>query len=99
MKKFEQREIREAKDHAANGGQALHVMSGSFAYLRKDTPSCFKNQRQIGHLFDQNKTRLIVTARKLGVRTIKIEREGEPGQHIDLCGKPFQNALALTNKP
>ena len=93
MKAFKLREIREAIAYAAQGEQALHLMDESWAHLRKDTPRCFKGRGQIAHLFDQDKTRLIATARKLGVRVIKVEREGAPGQHIDLCGKPL--ALAL----
>jgi hypothetical protein len=53
MKTYQRREIREAMAHAADGGQALHIMSGSMAYLRDDTPSCFKGRREIAHLFDQ----------------------------------------------
>jgi hypothetical protein len=69
-------------------------MSGSFAYLRSDTPSCFKGRATIAHLFDQDLTRLVKTARRLGVRVIRVERSGTPKQHIDLCGKPLELALA-----
>lgn len=95
MRIFEQRQIREAKDHAVSGGQALHLMSGRFAYLRSDTPLCFKGRGQIAHLFDQDRQRLEATARKLGVRKVLVERVGAPGQHVDLCGKPLERALAL----
>jgi hypothetical protein len=70
-------------------------MPGSFAYGRADTPNCFKDRTQIGHLFDQSKERLISTARKLGVRVIRVERDGQRGQHIDLCGKPLARAVEL----
>ena len=93
MKAFKLREIREAIAHAAQGGQALHLMDESWAHLRPDTPNCFKGRGQIAHLFDQDKARLVATVRRLGVRVIKVEREGAPGQHVDLCGKPL--ALAL----
>jgi hypothetical protein len=93
VKVFQQRDIKEAQLYALAGHQAVHLMSGSFAYIRKDTPNCFKNQKTIAHLFDQDETRLIATAKKLGVRVIKIERKGQPGQHIDLCGKPLLRAL------
>lgn len=94
MKRFDQRDVREALEHAADGGQALHTMGGGFAFARSDTPGCFKGRTIIAHLFDQSKDRLIATAKRLGVRRIKVEREGASGQHIDLCGKPLDRALA-----
>lgn len=97
-RKFEQNELLAAYDHAAAGGQALHLMSGRFAYIRSDTPSCFKGRAHLAHLFDQDRERLIATARRLGVRVIKVERPGARGQHIDLCGKPLERALALANQ-
>lgn len=96
MKKFEQRELNAAAQHAADGGQALHMMHGSFAYGRKDTPSVFKGRKQIAHLFDQNLERLKATARRLGVRVIKVERLGHKYQHIDLCAGPLDRAIRET---
>jgi len=94
MKVFQQRELRAAFDHANGGGQALHLMDGSFAYMQPRTPNCFKGRRQIAHLLDNDVERLCVTARRLGVRVIKIERSGwREGQHIDLCGRPLERAL------
>jgi hypothetical protein len=98
MKLFPRRQIREAMAHAGAGGQALHVMGGSFAYLRPDTPSCFKGRSEIAHLFDQNRDRLIKTAKRFGVRVIKVERDGGEGQHIDLCGKPLERAQNLAKQ-
>lgn len=93
MKIFQQMELHEAYAHAEAGGQALHLMSGRFAHLRADTPNCFKGRREIAHLFDRDKARLIETAKRFGVRVIKVEREGDPmRQHIDLCGKPLERA-------
>ena len=79
--------------YAAEGGQALHLMEGWFANHRKDTPNCFKGRKQIAHLFDQDRARLVACVKRLGVRVIQVERAGEPGQHIDLCGKPLDRAL------
>ena len=98
MKSFTQMQQREAIAHAASGGQALHTIDGSWANLRSDTPQCFKGQRQIAHLFDQDAERLQATARKLGVRVVRIERRGQPGQHVDLCGKPLGRAVALCER-
>lgn len=99
MKIFQQSDLLAAYLHASEGGQALHLMSGRFAYLRRDTPSCFKGRRQIAHLFDRDAERLAKTARRLGVRVIKIEREGDPmRQHVDLCGQPLERALAEATK-
>lgn len=90
---FQLEQLQAAYEHAMQGGQALHLMPGSFAYLRKTTPNCFKGQAQLAHLFDQDKERLTRTARKFGVRVIKIEHPGTHRQHIDLCGMPLQAAL------
>lgn len=89
---FEEREIAQARLFASDGGQALHLMSGRFAYLRKDTPQCFKGRGMIAHLFDNDRDRLIRTARRFGVKVIRVERDGEHGQHIDLCGAPLTRA-------
>lgn len=90
---FRQREQREAIAHAARGGQALHVISGSFAYLRPDTPECAKGLEYVAHLFDQDTARLVDTATRLGVRKLRIERRGQPGQHIDLFRSPLERAI------
>jgi ribosomal protein S27AE len=89
MKEFPMREIRAAREHSLAGGQALHVHT-----LSENGHKLFRRYPEIGHLLDQNKERLIETARRLGVRVIKVEREGEPNQHIDLCGRPFDRARA-----
>lgn len=73
-------------------------MAGRYAYMRDDTPSCFKGRRQIAHLFDQDKARLVRTAKRFGVRVILVEREGTHQQHIDLCGKPLERALELAKQ-
>ena len=90
MKLFKERQLMEACAHAEQGGQALHLFSDPGIY--PGCPSCFKRSRQAAHLFDYNEQRLTATARRLGVRVIKIGRKGKRGQHIDLCGKPLQRA-------
>lgn len=94
VKLFQQRELKDAYAYARAGGQALHVISGTFAYLRNDTPAVFKNRKQIAHLIDNDVERLMATARRFGVRVIKVERAMREGQHIDLCGKPLDRAIA-----
>src|SRR3990172_9962110 len=86
MKRFEMKQIFEAKAYSKQGGQALHIHNMNIGH------PMFKRYPVIAHLFDADKTRLIATAKRLGVRVIKIGREGEDGQHIDLCGKPFERA-------
>lgn len=86
MVSFEMKEIRKAIDYSLHGGQALHIHNMNVGH------PLFKRYPKIAHLFDMNKNRLIATARRLGVRVIKVEREGADGQHIDLCGKPFERA-------
>lgn len=95
---FEERQIKEAIGHAKAGGQALHIIGGRFAYLRKDTPTCFKGRQKIAHLFDQDRSRLQKTARRFGVRVVKVERAGTAKQHVDLCGKPLERAEDLARQ-
>lgn len=92
MKRFEQNEIRAAREHAAQGGQALHVHR-----INMVGHQLFRRYPEIAHLFDQDIDRLRATARSLGVRVIVIEKTGTPSQHVDLCGKPFEKAKALCN--
>lgn len=92
MKRFETRDILQAKAYALQGGQALHLHSFNSGHR------LFKRYPVIAHLFDLDKERLIKTVRRLDVRVIKVEREGEVGQHIDLCGKPFERACNLASK-
>jgi len=90
MKLFKERQLKEAYEYARTGGQSLHLFSDPGIY--PGAPKCFKRSRDAAHLFDYNIGRLIATARRLGVRVIKIGRKGRHGQHIDLCGKPLQRA-------
>lgn len=86
MKRFEMQQIYAAYEYAEQGGQALHIHN-----ITQGHP-LFRRYKQIAHLIDMDKDRLIATARRLGVRVIKVGREGRQGQHIDLCGKPFEKA-------
>jgi len=90
MKLFHERQLKEAYEYAGTGGQALHLFSDPGIY--PGAPNCFKRSRQAAHLFDYNIGRLIKTARRLGVRVIKVGRKGRPGQHIDLYGRSLQKA-------
>lgn len=90
---FEWRELRQALDYAARGGQSLHL----HRFIHPKAPPCFRQAvargEQIAHLFGQDKERLIATAKRLGVKVIVVERESTSKQHIDLCGKPLQRAI------
>lgn len=88
MNLFEMRDLREAIEHAKGGGQALHLMSGGWPV----GPECFRKAKEFAHLFDQDPVRLFKTAKRLGVRRPVISRRGEPGQHVDLCGRPLERA-------
>ena len=97
MKVFQMRELDAAREHAASGGQALHLHRIVFPH----SPACFRaavdRGEDIAHLFDQDEQRLITTARKCGVRVIKLEKKGTPSQHIDLCGTALRAARAIAN--
>jgi len=89
------REVEEAQAFAAEGGQALHLHT--IIMDREKAPRCFvaavDRGEFIAHFFDQNVRRLYATAAGFGVRVLCVERRGEPGQHIDLCGEPLKRAL------
>ena len=93
MKLFQHMELLEAYKHVANDGQALHVWippEGKWP----GAPKCFlKSNKQWGHLMDLNEERLIETAKRLGVKVIKVAQCGRRSQHIDLCGKPLEKAI------
>ncbi len=104
MKLFTAMQIREAIAFAKAGGQALHVwqpMAGvnHFFWDESAAPECFRKAARSGkpfaHLFDQDVERLRDTARTLGVNVIKVDRPGEDRQHVDLCGRPLDRAIAL----
>jgi hypothetical protein len=96
MRRFEEREVHEALSFAATGGQALHLHRIIVNWAR--APRCFVKEveagRPIAHLFDQDEARLKATAKRFGVNVLLVERRGEPGQHIDLCGGPLKKAVA-----
>lgn len=92
---FRQRDVDEAKAHAAAGGMGLHLHTiiGDWA----KAPNCFKRDvragKPIAHLFDADEDRLRKTCRRWGVKVILVERPGTPRQHIDLCGLPLRRAV------
>ena len=90
FKYFEVQRIRQAIKHADNGGQALLVPEYECHW--PNAPKCFQGHRY-GYLFDRDVRRLKATASTLGVRVIKVDKPGQPGQHVNLCGKPLQRAI------
>lgn len=93
MKIFEHKQLREAYAHADAGGQALHLWTPPSA-VRERAPLCFRQAKQWAHLIDYDLPRLKKTARRLGIRRIAVDRIGQRGQHVDLCGKPLAEAIA-----
>ncbi len=92
MRYFPFRDLRCAVGHAWQGGQALHVWEAVPGWPK--APGCFRRSRYWAHFFDADVKRLEETARRLGVRVIKItpgNRTRPP--HIDLCGAPLSKAL------
>lgn len=100
MKHFVMREVEAAIRYSAVGGQALHTHRIIVDWEK--APACFRSAvergENIAHLFDRDVVRLVATAKKLGVRVILVERRGQEGQHIDLCGAPLRKALELCRK-
>ena len=92
MRLFTERQIYDAYALASGGGQALHLFSDPGVYA--GAPECFSREPRAGHLFDHDRPRLIATARRLGVRRTKVHHPGSPRQHIDLCGRPLDRAIA-----
>jgi hypothetical protein len=94
MRVFERRDLHAAIAYAEGGGQAIHL----HRFVTPSAPAVFKaavkKGEYIAHLFDQDKERLTTTVRGLGVRVVKVEREGTPYQHVDLCGLPLARAVA-----
>lgn len=88
MKTFQMHEIFDAYEHARGGGQALHLHT-----INQGHP-LFRRYPEIAHLFDQNLDRLILTAKRLGGRVVKVEHQRTHRQHVDLCGKPLERAKA-----
>jgi len=97
MRHFTQGQVREALAFAAAGGQALHTHR--VIPYRAGAPRCFlaavDRGEDIAHLIDHDMDRLRATARRLGLRRVYIDRQGRPGQHVDLCGGPLRRALAM----
>lgn len=98
MRRFEAKEVREAMAYADAGGIALHVWEAA-PKMFSGAPSCFNRSSLWAHLMCADRGRLIVLARRLGVRVIKVGREGRRGQHVDLCGRPLERALVLATEP
>ncbi len=92
MKLFKHREVKEAIAYALAGGQALHVWNPTDEERRR-APIAFRARGPWAHLLDQNLDRLVQTAKRLGVKTIKVGKEGHRHQHIDLCAGPLCRAL------
>ena len=90
MKRFEARKIRDAYKFSQAGGQALLIPG--FACNWPGAPKCFRNKKY-GYLLDQNYLRLKETASRLGVRVIKVDKQGDPQQHVNLCGRPLERAM------
>ena len=78
--------------HVMAGGQAVEMWDKSYT-LGPRTPICFRGKNFV-KLYDQDEQRLIATARRLGVKVIKVDRPGQQSQHIDLVGGPMRILLA-----
>ena len=92
MRLFKHREVKEAIAFALAGGQALHVWHPSEEWRRR-APIAFRGPGPWAHLLDQDLKRLVQTAKRLGVKVIKVGREGTDHQHIDLCAGPLCRAF------
>lgn len=79
--------------YVAGGGQAIEKWEASYTLMQKRTPLCFRG-KEFCKLYDADELRLIATARRLGVRVVKVDRRGDKYQHVDLIGGPMLRALA-----
>jgi len=95
MKRFELKEVKEAIEHAMDGGQALHVWRPENPDSWASAPRVFRRAKVWGHLLDQNEARLIETVHELGVKVVKVMKRGTRHQHVDLCGRPLRRAMAI----
>jgi hypothetical protein len=78
--------------HVEAGGQALELWDKSYT-LGPRAPRCFRG-KDFAKLYDADPVRLLATARRLGVRVVVIDREGDRRrQHVDLVGGPMRRAL------
>lgn len=98
MKVFQHRELLEAYRHIKEGGQALHLWTEEAVQAWKqggfeNIPLCFQRSRMWAHLLDLDEERLVATAKRLGVKVIRVAQRGRRSQHIDLCGKPLKRAF------
>lgn len=76
-------ELGDAFKHAEAGAQVL--------YIRRVAEAAW--------LIDHNIDRLILTARRLGIRRIYVGRRGLAGQHIELKGRPYVRAIEECRTP
>lgn len=97
MREFKMREIKETIAYAEAGGQPLHLMDHSGGRY-PNAPGCFRSLPLSMSIRWANSGVLVATARAFGVRAIKVSREGQEGQHIDLCGKPLEKAKERARK-
>lgn len=97
MRQFSEQQLRQAVQHALDGGQALHVFHGTEPWVAR-SPACFRKAHSLGlpwaHLLDQDTRRLWGMARRLGVRRVALHKKGTSTQHVDLCLGPLRRALA-----
>lgn len=84
-------EIREAIEHARQGGVALHDAGWHRVPGQPE-------EVRVAHLFDQDMERLERIARDCGVNRVEIQKEGTLRQHIDLWGKPLSDAFHTLKK-
>lgn len=99
MRIYLQKDLVKALSYAESGGQSLYLWTPSTS-MRAKAPKVFRvAAAPWGKLFDQDQDRLTKTAKKYGVRRIKIDRPGERGQHIDLCETPLLRALMRAENP
>lgn len=100
MRVFAMMEVNDAVAHSQAGGQALHLHT--IIPDRDRAPKCFVDAvdrgEYIAHLFDTDRSRLVETARRLGVRVLHVDRDGDRGQHIDLCSGPLRKAYKLLER-
>lgn len=87
MTLFRHPDLKSAYRLVQSGGQALYVRRA----FRKEPPS--------GWLIDNDPSRLYETAKRFGIRNVRLLRQGRDGQCCEITGAALDRAIAECQTP